>query len=122
MAIVCYLEGTDPLVLTKLAIEGVDTAPLSNGFDNHGKYINHVTREDGISAVIGYLHKIMPTPDVTVTPRDLLFACLTHEIPVLLIVDKSDHEKARQLLREVADPVRLVDPSDLYQVVLQTVS
>ena len=122
MAIVGYLEGTDPLLLTKLAIEGVDTAPLSNGFDNHGKYINHVTREDGISAVIGYLHKIMPTRDVAVTPRDLLSACLTHEIPVLLIVEKSDHEKARQLLGEVGDRVRLVDPSDLHQVVLDTIS
>jgi len=122
MAIVGYLEGTDPLVLTKLAARGIDTLPLSNGFDNHGKYVNHLTRQDGISVVIGYLHKVLPTPSVTLTPRDLLFACITHEIPVLLIAEKSDHAEARRVLAEVADRVQLVDPSDLYQVVLQTTS
>ncbi len=122
MAIVGYLEGTDPLVLTKLAAKGFGTVPLSNGFDNHGRYINHVTSQDGISVVIGYLHKVMPTSVMTLTPRDLLFACLTHDIPVLLIAEKSDHEAARRLLDEVADRVRLVDPADLYQAVLETIS
>jgi len=122
MAVVGYLEGTDPLVLTKLAAKGFDTAPVSNGFDSHGKYINHLTPQDGISVVIGYLHKILPIPGTALTPRDLLFACLTHEIPVLLVAERSDHEGATQLLGEVAESVRLVDPSDLYQVVLQTIS
>jgi hypothetical protein len=122
VAIVGYPEGTDPLILTKLAARGFGTIPLSNGFDNHGKYINHLTIQDGISVVIGYLHKILPTPVTTLTPRDLLFAWLTHQIPVLLIAEKSDHEQARRLLDEVADRVRLVDPGHLYQAVLETIS
>jgi len=117
-----YLEGTDPLVLTKLAARGIDTTPLSNGFDNHGKYVNHLSREDGISVVVGYLHKVMPTRGVSLSPSDLLFTCLTHEIPVLLLAEESDHEDARQVLGEVGDRVRLVDPSDLHQLVLQTIS
>lgn len=122
MAIVGYLEGTDPLVLTKLAAKGMGTIPLSNGFDNHGRYINHLTSQDGISVVIGYLYKVLPTSVMTLTPRDLLFACLTNEIPVLLIAEKPDHKKARALLGDVADRVALVDPVDLYQAVLDTVS
>jgi hypothetical protein len=122
MAIVGYLEGTDPLVLTKLAAKGMGTIPLSNGFDNHGKYINHLTSQDGISVVIGYLYKVLPTSVMTLAPRDILFACLTHEIPVLLIAEKSDHKKARGLLGDVADRVQLVDPSDLYQAVLDIIS
>lgn len=122
MATVGYMEGTDPQVLTKLAVQDIGTAPLSNGFDNHGEYINHLTSRNGISVVIGYLHKVLPTPGMTVRPRDLLFACFTHEIPVVLIADKADHEEARRVLGDVADRVRLVDPAELYQVVLQTVS
>lgn len=122
MAIVGYLEGTDPLVLTKLAAKGIGTIPLSNGFDNHGKYINHLTNEDNVSVVIGYLHKVMPTSVMTLTPRDLLFACLTHEIPVLLIAEKSDHEEVKRLLGDIADRVRLVVPGGLYEAVLETVS
>ncbi len=122
MATVGYLEGTDPLVLTKLAAKGIGTIPISNGFDNHGKYINHLTKQDDISVVIGYLHKVLPTSVMTLTPRDLLFACLTHDIPVLLIAEKCDHEQARLVLGEVADQARLVDPSDLHQAVLETVS
>lgn len=122
MAIVGYLEGTDALVLTKLAAEGIGTLPLSNGFDNHGKYMNHLTSQDGVSVVIGYLHKVLPTPEMIITPQDLLFACLTHEIPVLLIVEKSEHEEAKRVLGEVENRVRLVDPADLYDVVVEIVS
>ncbi len=122
MATVGYMEGTDPLVLTKLAVKDIGTAPLSNGFDNHGEYVNHLTSHDGISVVIGYLHKVLPTPGMTLSPRDLLFACFTHEIPVLLIAEKFDHEEAKRVLGEVANRVRLVDPADLYEVVLQTIS
>lgn len=122
MAIVGYLEGTDALVLTKLAAEGIGTLPLSNGFDNHGKYMNHLTSQDGVSVVIGYLHKVLPTPEMIITPQDLLFACLTHEIPVLLIVEKSEHEEAKRVLGEVGNRVRLVDPADLYHVVVEIVS
>lgn len=122
MAIVAYLEGTDPVVLTKLAAQGMGTIPVSNGFDNHGKYVNHLTSEDGVSVVIGYVHKVLPTSVMTLTPRDILHACVTHDIPVLLIADRSDHEKAKELLGEVTDHSRLVDPEELYEAVLETVA
>ena len=58
MKIVGYLDGTDGLFLTNLAIKGVDTLPLSNGWDNHGKYLGHITKQDNIALVVGYLHKV----------------------------------------------------------------
>ncbi len=122
MAIVGYLEGTDPLLLTRLAVQGIGTLPLSNGFDLHGKYINHLTRQDGISVVVGYLHKVLPTPGMTITPRDLLFACMTHGIPVVLIAEKALQEQAYRLLGEAVAYVRLVDPADLYSTILEIVS
>ncbi len=122
MKIVAYLEGTDPLVLTRLAAGGIGTIPVSNGFDDHGKYVNHLTTADGVSVVIGYLHKVMPTSVMTLTPRDLLFACVTLNIPVLLIAEKSDHKKAQKLLGEMADHVRLVAPGELYEAVLETIA
>lgn len=121
MAIVGYFEGTDPLVLTKLASKSIGTLPLSNGFDKHGKYVNHLTRQDDISVVVGYLHKVLPTPQWNLTPGDLLFACLTHQIPVLLIVENQDHEEARRVLGDVGDRVTLVDPASLYQTIVQTI-
>ena len=122
MVIVAYLEGTDPLVLTKLAAVGIGTIPVSNGFDDHGKYVNHITSNDGVSVVIGYLHKVIPTSVMTLTPRDLLFSCVTLNIPVLLIAEESDHQKAKSLLGDVADYVRLVDPGKLYESVLETIA
>ena len=122
MAVVAYFEGTDPLVLTKLAAEGIGTIPVSNGFDDHGKYVNHITSGDGVSVVIGYLHKVLPTSVRTMTPRDLLFACVTLDIPVLLIAERSDHEKAKELLGDVAGHVRLVDPGELHGAVLETIT
>ena len=121
MAIVAYLEGTDPLVLTRLAAQGIGTIPVSNGFDDHGKYVNHITSDDGVSVVIGYLHKVMPTSVMTLTPRDILFACVTLNIPVLLIAEKSDHPEASKLLGDVAEHVRLVGPGKLYEAVLETI-
>jgi hypothetical protein len=122
MSVVAYLEGTDPLVLTRLAAAGIGTIPVSNGFDDHGKYVNHITSADGVSVVIGYLHKVMPTSVMTLTPRDILFACVTQSIPVLLMAEGSDHQKAKKLLGDVAAHVRLVEPGELYEAVLETIA
>ena len=122
MATVAYLEGTDPLVLTRVAAQGIGTMPVSNGFDDHGKYVNHLTGQDGVSVVIGYLHKVLPTSGVTLTPRDLLSACVTHSIPVLLIAEKRDREKALKLLGDLADHARLVNPEELYGAILETIA
>jgi hypothetical protein len=122
MANVGYLEGTDPLVLTRLAAGGIGTTPLSNGVDNHGKYINHLVPSDQVRVVVGYLHKVLPIRERGMTTKDLLFACMTHSIPVLIIVPKSEQEAARAVLGEARDYVQLVDPAEIYQAILATVS
>nr|MBC7244434.1 hypothetical protein [Chloroflexota bacterium] len=86
------------------------------------KYINHLVPADHIAVVIGYLHKLLPVPERVMKPKDLLFSCMTHDIPVLLIVPKSDHEAARDVLGEAKGYVELVDLAELYQAVLAKVS
>ena len=120
MATVGYFEGTDPVILTRLAAKGVGTLPLNNGSDMHGKYVAHLTREDGVSVVVGYLHKVLPAKDAAVAPR-ILSACITHEIPVLLVAEKSFHDAARDRLGEMQDRVKLVDPADLYDAILAVI-
>ncbi len=85
MAIVGYLQGTDPLVLTRLNLNGIGTTPLGNSFDNHGKYVGHITKNDRLSVVVGYLHKVLPTGIHTVSALDFLNACNVNNVPVLLI-------------------------------------
>lgn len=113
MKTVGYLEGTDSVYLTRLAARGVDTLPLGNGADNHGKYIGFIDRTDGIDLVIGYLHKVVTLSYQKTTTQDMLQACLLNKIPVLLIVPKELHENAREMLKNVTADVRLVDPADL---------
>ena len=122
MATVGYFEGTDPIVLTRLAAKGTGTLPVSNGFDLHGKYVVHLAPQDGVSVVVGYLHKVLPANGIAVAPRDLLFACTSHEIPVILVVEKSFHDAAGVRLGEMQGRVKLVDPADLYEAILAVIS
>ena len=57
MARIGYFEGTDPLLLTRLAVEGIETLPLSNTWDHYGKYVNHLYRDE-VDVIVGYLHKV----------------------------------------------------------------
>jgi hypothetical protein len=122
MANVGYLEGTDPEVLTRLAVRNIGTVPISNGFDGHGKYINHLVPSDHIAVVVGYLHKLLPTPERVMTPKDLLFSCMTHSIPVLLIAPKPDHAAARTALGDAGQYVQLADPADVYDAIMKRVA
>lgn len=119
MATVGYLEGTDPLVLTRLAVRGIGTLPLSNGYDNHGKFITSVNPRDGINVVVGYLHKVARTQRQGFYPRDLLQPCLDIGITVMIVVPDVDHEAARQVLGPVSEVTMLVDPGRLYDAVIQ---
>ena len=114
MAIVGYLQGTDALVLTRLAVRGVGTLPLGNGIDNHGKFITTISGRDGIDLVVGYLHKIVRTQNQGFLTQDLLQSCLDNKIPVLIVVPEADQPEARRLLGTVAEVVTLVDPGALY--------
>ena len=119
MATVGYLEGTDPLVLTRLASRGVGTLPLSNGFDNHGKFITSVSGRDDLDVVVGYLHKLTRTQKQGFYPRDLLQSCLDCGITVMIVVPAADHALARQVLGAVGDATMLIDPGGLFDSIAQ---
>jgi hypothetical protein len=112
--IVGYLEGTDPLLLTRLAVKGVETFPLSNGVDQHGKNMTLITSADGFSLVIGYLHKILPVSGIALAPEYLLRACEVYRVPVFLLVSRVDTAAAKRALRNVGDFVTFVDPRNAY--------
>ncbi|MBD3285287.1 hypothetical protein GF359_02630 [candidate division WOR-3 bacterium] len=109
-----YLEGTDPTLLTKLAIAGHGTLPLGNGWDNHGKYVNHLSKEDNIDAVVGYFHKVFPPEGEPQGPGDMLFACRSHKIPVFLLVNKENQKEAKSTLKSIGRGVTLVDPAEAF--------
>jgi len=117
MGKVGYFEGTDPLLLTTLAAEGVETLPIANTWDAHGKPVNHLVKGE-VDVVVGYLHKVIPaehgrTAMFELLLDNMLVACKTHNIPVLLIAPKNVHAKARKLLGKVGPTVHLVSPNEL---------
>ncbi|MBD3371429.1 MAG: hypothetical protein GF403_01780 [Candidatus Coatesbacteria bacterium] len=116
MKTIGYLQGVEPELLTRLNLEGLGTLPLGNGWDNHGKYINHLTPKDGVDAVVGYLHKVV-SPDVSTNkPKlDILFSCLTHSIPVYLIVPKEQHENARKWIGDDENRLHFIDPAEVFE-------
>ena len=122
MTTVGYLGGTDPLVLTRLAARGVGTLPLSNGIDNHGKFITNISERDQIDVIVGYLHKITRTQQQGFFPRDLLQPCLDSDIPVLIVVLEEDQSAARQVLGQLGQEIALVDPGRLYAEIARILS
>ena len=119
MAIVGYLEGTDSVLLTRLACRGIETLPISNGADSHGKVIGILTPDDNVSVVVGYLHKLVPVAGVALTPKNLLQACMVYNIKVLIMVPEEEHETAGKILSSVADFVEYVDPAEAYRSILR---
>jgi hypothetical protein len=115
--VVGYLEGTDPLLLTRLAVKGVETFPLSNGVDQHGKNMTLITSADNFSLVIGYLHKILPVWGIALAPENLLKACEVYRVPVFLLISKVDTAAAKKALRNVGKIVSFVDPRDAFKKV-----
>ncbi len=114
MALIGYMEGTDPDLLSSLCAQGHDTAPLGNGTDGHGKYIAHVTNSDGFDVVVAYLHKLVSVSGMEhVTIDDRLFACRRHDIPVILVVPDEFKEKAKSRMKESRDYVQWAAPEEL---------
>lgn len=112
MARMGYFEGTDPLLLAKLAAEGVETLPVANTWDGHGKYVNHLTKGE-VNVIVGYLHKVIPAEQERMKPADILFACKNFDIPVVLVVPAALREKAKKLLGDVGPNVYFAAPEDL---------
>ena len=117
LARIGYFEGTDPVLLSKLAAEGVETIPVANSWDGHGKMVNHLSKGE-VNVVVGYLHKVVPaetlrTSTLSIMVDDMLSACRVYEIPVLLIVPGSLREKAEKLLSDAETKIRIVAPEQV---------
>ena len=121
MAIVGYFEGTDPTTLTRLTVRGIETLPLSNGYDSHGRLVGHVTR-DQVHVIIGYLHKALPAAGTNLSSKDILYNCQVHMIPVILVAERSDHERARAVLADMGSYVTLTTAEELFDTVLSKIS
>jgi hypothetical protein len=119
--IIGYFEGTDAALLTDLVIDGYDTLPISNGFDNHGMHVRIINNENKVDILIGYLHKIYSpeghTPPGSVTYQDVFHVCRTFEVPLILEVDADLHDKARAMMVDTPPCVKYVDPSDTLKTV-----
>ncbi len=114
MPTVGYMQGTDPLMLTRLAVRGAGTLPISNGFDNHGKFINAITERDEVDLIVGHLHKVLRTQRQGFLVEDILDACTMCHIPVLIVVPEEDQEAARIRLGRASAYVELVAPEHAY--------
>ncbi len=112
MARVGYFEGTDPLLLSKFAAEGIETLPVGNTWDGHGKYVNHLSKGE-VNVVVGYLHKVIPAEQERMSPSDLLFACKTHDIAVVLIAPAASRDKAKRLVGDVGTNIHVVAPEEV---------
>lgn len=117
MRTVGYMEGTNSEFLTNLIVDGIDTLPLSNGWDNHGKLVAHITRTDNVSVVVGYLHKFFT---LSLDPKivdDIFSSLKAYKVPTVFIVPKERQEKAKQLLKGKRLNYTLADPADLTKTV-----
>jgi hypothetical protein len=112
LARVGYFEGTDPLLLSKFAVEGIETLPVGNTWDGHGKYVNHLSKGE-VNVVVGYLHKVIPAEQERMGPADLLFACKTWDIPIVLIAPAASRDKAKKLLADVGPGLHVVTPEEV---------
>jgi len=116
-----YMDGTDSFLLTKLALAGVETAPLGNGFDNAGRYLGYLNPSDEIGAVIGYFHKFVPLEGSNVCASDLLKPCAIHNIPVFVLVPQEDLEKAKKIMGDCGPNVKYVDPGAAVDEVMKLI-
>jgi hypothetical protein len=117
LARIGYFEGTDPLLLSSLAAEGIETLPIANTWDGHGKPVNHLSKGE-VNVVVGYLHKVIPTELARTSMFELMLsnmlsACNAYSIPVLLIAPAKLHEKAKTLLGDIGPNVHVVAPEEV---------
>ena len=111
-----YFEGTDSTLLTALVCDGIDTVPVSNGYDNYGSDVRLINDQNRYDLLIGYLHKVY-APETHVEThfkfQDVAHLCRTYSIPLLLEVPDALKGKAQALLDDPPDVVRFVDPSEI---------
>ncbi len=72
--------------------------------------------------LIGYVHKIVAPdemmPNIT-TYQDVFHICKVYGIPLLLEVPEALQERAREILNDPPEIVRLVDPADTIRLALE---
>jgi len=118
MKTVGYTEGTNPEALTNLALEGYETLPLSNGWDNHGKYIAHINPTDNLALVVGYFHKFMPIAKEYSISEEILSSLKIYKIPVVFIVPNDNQAKAKKMLTGKGINYKLCSPTDVSKTVM----
>jgi len=121
MAIVGYLEGTDPLVLSRLTAQGIQTLPLSNGMDMHGTNVAQLTKKDRVSVVVGYLHKVIPVEGINLSLRDIVHNCQVQTIPFCVVINDGDDARVEKLLGEFASFVQITTPSKLFDKIMSLI-
>jgi hypothetical protein len=117
MKVLGYLEGTDPNILTSVMLEGYETLPLSNGWDNHGKHLTLLNPADNISLVVGSLHKFLRLEDMSIFSA-MLATVKAYDIPVLFVTPKDFHDKAAKLIDDKELKYEFVDPANLSEAIM----
>ena len=118
MKTIGYMEGTNSEFLTDVMVEGIDTMPFSNGWDNHGKFLAHITRTDNISVVVGYLHKFFTLTQEPKIVNEMLSSVRAYKIPTVIVVPKANQEKAKKLLKGKGINFIFADPSEITSAVM----
>lgn len=116
-----YLSGTDSATLSQLTAAGVITIPLSNGWDNHGKYVGMLTVADNIGAIVGYFHKFIGPPEAESHPTELLQRTRIHKIPVVVVCPANVMTQAKELLGDNGKKLRWATPEQVYHQVMELV-
>jgi hypothetical protein len=117
-----YFDGTDSTLLTALVCEGYDTLPVSNGRDNHGTHVRLINDQNRYDLLIAYMHKIFAPEDALpadATYQDVFHICRTYSIPLLLEIPEALQDKARALMGDPPDIVKMVDPKDMERVAME---
>ena len=113
-----YFAGTDSRLLTYLICHGYDTIPISNGVDGHGRYVRRINEYNRFDLLVGYLHKIYAPDDYETEAQDVFQLCHAFGMPLLLEVPSELQKRAKELLGEMPDEVRLVDPGEIFEAAL----
>ena len=118
MKTIGYMEGTNSEFLTNVIVEGIDTMPFSNGWDNHGKFLAHITRTDNISVIVGYLHKFFTLSQEPKIVDEILSSIRAYKIPTVIVVPKDKQEKAKNLLKGKGINYIFADPDEITSAVM----
>jgi len=116
-----YLSGTDSATLSQLAASGVNTIPLSNGWDNHGRYIDSLTVSDNLGAIVGYFHKLVAPHEAQASPTSFLDSARIHKIPVIVVCPANVMARARELLGVSGKTLHWASPDQVHDKVMALV-